>query len=261
VSVYVLQVLEVLEVLSFGAHLIKYGDMLSNGSLINTTFPLISGASMPLTINTRAADHSLGNGFNELMQLTKNFTQVWAPAALLNIDSSLNTTLLNNSSDSWNTSFHLVDCLSVKCFNYTENEINPIVDQRGVDSTKTFDISSDISSNRGPDYVLDNETISSTTIATLLSTNGSKITTIILEPDLRIHHPFLAVFLAIICVVVVFGNTLTMLSVYRERYLHTVTNYFVASLAVSDCLVGAIVMPFSVIHEIMNKWWIFGQDW
>lgn len=84
---------------------------------------------------------------------------------------------------------------------------------------------------------------------------------LILEPDLRVHHPALAVVLGMICVIVVFGNMLTMISIYRERYLHTVTNYFVASLAAADCLVGAIVMPFSVVHEVMNKWWIFGQDW
>ncbi|XP_053210221.1 dopamine receptor 2-like [Panonychus citri] len=81
------------------------------------------------------------------------------------------------------------------------------------------------------------------------------------EPDLRIHHPFLALLLGIICLLVMFGNILIMVAIRRERYLHTVTNLFVASLAVADCLVGAIVMPSSVVHEVMNKWWIFGQDW
>lgn len=52
-----------------------------------------------------------------------------------------------------------------------------------------------------------------------------------------------------------------MKAIKKERYLQTVTNYFVASLAAADCLVGAVVMPFSVVHEVMNKWWIFGQDW
>lgn len=78
--------------------------------------------------------------------------------------------------------------------------------------------------------------------------NGTQV--IVLEPDLRVHHPILAVILAFICVVVVFGNVLTMVSIFKERYLHTVTNYFVASLAFSDCLVGALVMPFSVVLEV-----------
>lgn len=79
--------------------------------------------------------------------------------------------------------------------------------------------------------------------------NGTQV--IVLEPDLRVHHPILAVILAFICVVVVFGNVLTMVSIFKERYLHTVTNYFVASLAFSDCLVGALVMPFSVVLEVI----------
>lgn len=89
----------------------------------------------------------------------------------------------------------------------------------------------------------------------------SKNSTIIVEPDLSIHHPILALVLGLMCVTVIFGNILVMVAIKRERYLKTVTNYFVASLAAADCLVGLIVMPFSVVHEVMNKWWVFGQDW
>ncbi|KAH9416926.1 receptor, partial [Dermatophagoides pteronyssinus] len=111
-------------------------------------------------------------------------------------------------------------------------------------------------------------TISATTTTTIPTTTTTTTTNdtieqtiVILEPDLRIHYPGLAILLGIICIIVVFGNGLTMLSICKERYLRTVTNYFVASLAFADCLVGSIVMPFSVVHEVMNKWWIFGQDW
>lgn len=81
------------------------------------------------------------------------------------------------------------------------------------------------------------------------------------QPDFTIHHPFLAVILGIMCLTVIAGNVLVMLAIRRERNLQTVTNYFVASLSAADCLVGLIVMPFSVVHEVMNKSWIFGQDW
>ena len=80
------------------------------------------------------------------------------------------------------------------------------------------------------------------------------------QPDLSIHHPFLAVVLGVLCLAVVAGNILVMVAVRRERNLQTVTNYFVSSLAAADCLVGLVVMPFSVVHEVMNKSWIFGQD-
>ena len=79
--------------------------------------------------------------------------------------------------------------------------------------------------------------------------------------EIVIHHPILAIILGLMCITVIFGNVLVMVAIKRERYLKTVTNYFVASLAAADCLVGLIVMPFSVVHEVMNKWWVFGQDW
>lgn len=90
-------------------------------------------------------------------------------------------------------------------------------------------------------------------------TNKSNIS-LILEPDLMIHHPILAIFLSMICVTVIAGNILVMIAIKRERVLRTITNYFVASLAFADCLVGLIVMPVSIVHEVLNKYWIFGQD-
>lgn len=71
----------------------------------------------------------------------------------------------------------------------------------------------------------------------------------------------LAVILALFSVATVFGNVLVILAVARERYLHTSTNYFVTSLAVADCLVGLVVMPFSATHEVFVHNWYFGTDW
>ncbi|GAB6024268.1 hypothetical protein CHUAL_008961 [Chamberlinius hualienensis] len=52
----------------------------------------------------------------------------------------------------------------------------------------------------------------------------------------------------------VFGNVLVILSVYKERSLHTVTNYFIVSLAVADLLVAALVMPFAVYVMVNVDW-------
>ncbi|KAG8175885.1 hypothetical protein JTE90_024058 [Oedothorax gibbosus] len=46
--------------------------------------------------------------------------------------------------------------------------------------------------------------------------------------------------------VAVVGNILVILSVYKERSLQTVTNYFIVSLAFADLLVAAVVMPFAL---------------
>lgn len=44
----------------------------------------------------------------------------------------------------------------------------------------------------------------------------------------------------------IFGNILVIVSVYKEKSLQSVTNYFIVSLAVADMLVGGFVMPFAV---------------
>ncbi|XP_035713325.1 dopamine receptor 2-like isoform X1 [Folsomia candida] len=75
------------------------------------------------------------------------------------------------------------------------------------------------------------------------------------------HNVALAVLLSAFCAATVFGNALIVVAVARERYLHSVTNYFITSLAVADCLVGLVVMPFQAIFELMNKRWIFGEYW
>lgn len=51
-------------------------------------------------------------------------------------------------------------------------------------------------------------------------------------------------------VLTVFGNILVVMSVYRERSLRHVTNYFICSLAVADILVAVIVMPPAVYVEV-----------
>ena len=53
------------------------------------------------------------------------------------------------------------------------------------------------------------------------------------------------------------GNILVLLAVILNRKLRTTTNYIVVSLAVADLFLGSLVLPFSAIYQ-MEQRWMFG---
>ncbi|KAG8184322.1 hypothetical protein JTE90_018728 [Oedothorax gibbosus] len=67
-------------------------------------------------------------------------------------------------------------------------------------------------------------------------------------------------FVTVIMIVIVVGNMLVCIAIATEKALKQVQNWFIASLAVSDFLVGLVIMPFSLAKEVMG-YWIFGSLW
>ena len=81
------------------------------------------------------------------------------------------------------------------------------------------------------------------------------------EPEITYNHPVLGVLLTCFALVTILGNLLVFIAVARERYLRTVTNYFIVSLALADLIIGGVVMPFSISMEMTHNVWFFGSDW
>lgn len=71
----------------------------------------------------------------------------------------------------------------------------------------------------------------------------------------------LGLLLLALSLITIFGNVLVIAAVLRERHLQTATNFFITSLALADCLVGLVVMPFSALYEIFEKHWFFSLAW
>lgn len=70
----------------------------------------------------------------------------------------------------------------------------------------------------------------------------------------------LAILVTSVMVVIVVGNMLVIIAIATEKSLKNITNWFIASLAVADLLLGLLIMPFSLANLLMG-YWIFGDLW
>ncbi|GIY59111.1 dopamine receptor 2 [Caerostris darwini] len=170
---------------------------------------------------------------------------------LLN-DTSENIIEAFNSTDSNNTSlFGVIDYqLNSESGNLVEDYIQPAV--TGIINLLNRTITSEVPQAA----VLSNASSVLVAIRDTITYDGNST---LYEPSF--NNNLLAIVLSFFCMVTIFGNVLVMVAVFREPYLHTVTNYFIASLATADCIVGAVVMPFCVVLEVCDGYWPFGQDW
>ncbi|XP_051757442.1 dopamine receptor D4b [Ctenopharyngodon idella] len=76
-----------------------------------------------------------------------------------------------------------------------------------------------------------------------------------LQQALFTHNVPALIFGVLLIIVVICGNVLVCLSVYKEKALKTTTNYFIVSLAVADLLLAVLVLPLFVYAEFQGGVW------
>jgi len=64
------------------------------------------------------------------------------------------------------------------------------------------------------------------------------------------------VILGAIILAAIVGNIFVITAIAVERNLRTVANYLIASLAVADLLVAALVMPLAAVNEVSARWFL-----
>nr|CAH8842140.1 unnamed protein product [Trichobilharzia regenti] len=64
----------------------------------------------------------------------------------------------------------------------------------------------------------------------------------------------IGVFLASVCIGTVLGNLLVVLAIGLVKKLRTPSNFLIVSLAVSDLLVGLLVIPLATLNEVRGYW-------
>jgi hypothetical protein len=67
----------------------------------------------------------------------------------------------------------------------------------------------------------------------------------------ELNWPILA--LSILAVSGTLGNLLVCVSISLDKQLQTVTNWFLFSLAIADCLVSLIVLPLAIIKDFQGE--------
>ena len=84
-----------------------------------------------------------------------------------------------------------------------------------------------------------------------------------LYPD---YTQLTSVYVTLICfyflviLLAVFGNTLVIWTIWRNKDMHTVTNYYILNLAISDLLVSIVVMPLILMeYGTPCEWGIFSD--
>ncbi|XP_051984190.1 D(4) dopamine receptor-like [Xyrauchen texanus] len=88
-----------------------------------------------------------------------------------------------------------------------------------------------------------------------MSVNVSRLNSTLLSPPVSSHNVPALIFGLLLIIVIICGNVLVCLCVYKGKALKTTTNYFIVSLAVADLLLAVLVLPLFVYAEFQGGVW------
>ena len=75
-----------------------------------------------------------------------------------------------------------------------------------------------------------------------------------------VRYAFVVAYVIVICLSLL-GNLMVIWTVYRNKRMRTVTNYYIVNLAVCDFLVAGPVMPLKLVEYTMDcEWSLFTSD-
>ena len=80
-----------------------------------------------------------------------------------------------------------------------------------------------------------------------------------INPYSTVKVAIVAVIAGFVSLITVGGNLVVLLSFFLERTIRQSSNYFIASLAVSDLLIGSVSMPFYTLYLLTGQNWPLGQ--
>lgn len=69
----------------------------------------------------------------------------------------------------------------------------------------------------------------------------------------NVQKNWMALLISLVIVITVAGNILVIMAVSLERKLQNATNYFLRSLAITDMLLGILVMPVAMVTIVYGE--------
>ncbi|KAK7092540.1 muscarinic acetylcholine receptor gar-2-like [Littorina saxatilis] len=141
-------------------------------------------------------------------------------------------------------------------FNSTQDPFRSGIGGGGSRNSSSYDVTTVLTSSNVTQCLFD-ATLNATVCA-VDNVTAANVNTTVAALAVPAHSLWLTIFLgvlaAVVSIVTVLGNLTVLLAFGLERSIRQPTNYFIASLAVSDLLIGTFSMPLFTQYLLLDYW-------